>query len=773
MKTAIRLPWQKAPSTHEQYDPSGNLLDVSITDKVEEPSLRYLVSLRRPARCLAWQIGSALAGLGAAHSSVAQLQDPFDYRPTATIQTVSPSLAPQIDGVLDDEVWLSVEPIRDFYQSDPVEGAIPSEETSVTIVHDGDTLYIGAVLHVREQRNIIGTIQERDGEIWDDDQFRIQFDTYDTGRDAYGFMVNPLGSRYDYLVENNSSINSYWDTIWQAKVARGADGWTVEMAVPLQSLPHDVSAATWGMQIVRVIRSRNEVIRWSTVTQSLSSVDMSIAGSVTGIRGSGDKARLDLQGFVGASWNRKRIAGAYVNDTSFDPSGNIFYRITPSMTGTLTVNTDFSDTPLDARQVNTSRFSLFFPEVREFFLQDAAIFQFGGANFENDVNGTPFFSRRIGIVDGQPVDIRGGVKLSGSQGRINIGALAAETKDAAGIDRQQLSTVRVAADILDESRAGVIATIGDPTGASDNRVIGMDFLYRNSHLFPGRQLAADTFVLSSRTDGLDDSAYGAYVSSPKDAFSWNIGFKRLGENFQPRLGFANRTGIWRYNAGAVLNVRPQDSWLRLASIEAYATVFTNLSGNTESQEFKLQHCGESDNGEQWCINASSIREIIDERFFLPMDIAVDPADYRYVRARIQGKTSPVYPASLSLAYEFGNYLGGTRRDLEITLESRLSQYLRANVSYTWNRIRLPTGRVDIRITSANINVNFTPEMQFASQIQYDNVSRRLACAGRYSWEFRPQSELFLSLSQNYIGEPGSFQSMETGLTFRIGNTFRF
>jgi hypothetical protein len=351
----------------------------------------------------------------------AQSEGRFDYRPTTTIQRIALSAVPQIDGDLSDSVWQETFPITTFYQSHPIEGGSPTEETSVAIVHDGEVIYVAATLRVDGEKDITGTIQERDGEIWQDDQFRIQFDTYATGRDAFGFMVNPLGSRYDYVVENNSNTNAYWNTIWRAKVRRGSDGWTVEMAIPLQSLPHDVAAATWGLQIVRIIRSKNEVIRWSTVTQSLSSVDMSIAGRVTGISGATGGARLDIQGFAGASWDRQLIDSDFVTESSLAPSGNIFYRFTPSLTGTLTFNSDFSDTPLDSRQINTSRFSLFLPEVRAFFLQDAAIFQFGGTNFENDPNGTPFFSRRIGIVDGQPVDIVAGAKLSARR-RLQRGA---------------------------------------------------------------------------------------------------------------------------------------------------------------------------------------------------------------------------------------------------------------------------------------------------------------------------------------------------------------
>jgi hypothetical protein len=538
-------------------------------------------------------------------------------------------------------------------------------------------------------------------------------------------------------------------------------------------LPHDVAAATWGLQIVRIIRSKNEVIRWSTVTQSLSSVDMSIAGRVTGISGTTGGARLDIQGFAGASWDRQLVDSDFVTESSLAPSGNIFYRFTPSLTGTLTFNSDFSDTPLDSRQVNTSRFSLFLPEVRAFFLQDAAIFQFGGTNFENDPNGTPFFSRRIGIVDGQPVDIVAGAKLSGSHGRIKIGALSVQTKGDNGVGEQQLSTARLAAEVLSESRVGMVATSGDPTGVNDNSVVGMDFLYRNSGLFPGRQIVTDVFFLRSRTNGLHDGAYGAHVASLKDQFSWNISFKRLGENFQPMLGFANRVGVRRYGTEVNLKTRPQGGWLRWASIEGYAKVFTDLGGDTESEEFTLQHCGESNNGEQWCMSTGSTREVINEVFFLPTDIPVAPDDYRYVRARLQATTSPVYPASSDIAYEFGKYLNGSRQDFQLALESRLSRFLRVDLSHMLNWIRLPSGRVDIRITSVLLNVNFTPEMQFASQIQHDNISNQLSYAGRYSWEFRPQSELFFSLSQDYIGDPGSFRSTATGLTFRIGNTFRF
>lgn len=713
---------------------------------------------------------TAILFAGVTHAQVGNL---FDYRPTTTIENIGASIAPLIDGELDDEVWQTTSPIRTFFQSDPIAGGKPSEETSVVIVHDDEAIYIAATLYVKDKKDITATIQERDGELWDDDQFRIQFDTFDTGRDAYGFAVNPLGSRYDYLVENNAYINAYWNTIWTAKVRRGPDRWTLEMAIPLRSLPHDLSAPTWGMQIVRVIRSKNEVIRWSTVTQALSSIDMSIAGRVTGIHGTNRGARLDLQGFAGASWNRRRVPAGHDTTSSLVPSGNLFYRMTPSLTGTLTVNTDFSDTPLDLRQVNTSRFSLFYPEVREFFLQDAAIFQFGGTNFEDDVNGTPFFSRRIGIVNGQPVDILAGAKLSGSQGRINVGALSVRTKDAADIDAQQLSTVRIAAEVLGESRIGIVATHGDPAGLSANSVIGLDFLHRNSSLSAGRQLVVDTFILSSSNDGVDDSSYGANVSSLSDRFSWNVSFKRLGEDFQPKLGFVNRAGVRRFGAGTSLTARPQGSWLRLASIEGYATVFTDLSGNTQSQEFTLQHCGESDNGEEWCASTTAVREVIGAGFLLPNDILVAPGDYQYQRSRLQAKSSSSYRASISIAYEVGDYFDGTRQDIELKLESRLSRFLRADLAHNVNRIRLPSGEVDIHITAITVNVNFTPEMQFASQIQHDNISRQLSYFGRYSWEFRPQSELFLSLSQNYLGETGSFQSTETGLTFRIGNTFRF
>ena len=703
----------------------------------------------------------------------AEFADAYSYRPDAVPVRIGADRAPVIDGDLSDDVWLSTPPITTFYQSDPVAGAPPSEDTAVMIVHDGENIYVGAILYVSRAGDITATIQERDGELWDDDQFRIQFDTYDTGRDAYGFMVNPLGSRYDYLVENNTDINAYWNTIWSAKTSRRADRWTAEIVIPLDSLPHDRSAQSWGLQIVRVIRKNNEVVRWSAITQSLGSIDMSIAGRLHGIEGETSGRGLDVQGFVRTSWDRQSVASGFDDTSAVEPSANVFYRITPSLTGTLTVNTDFSDTPLDSRQVNTSRFSLFFPEVREFFLQDAAVFQFGGANFQNDVNGTPFFSRRIGIVDGQPVDIGSGVKLSGSVGRTNIGVLTVRTKDADLPDAPQLTSVRFSAEVLAESRLGLVVTDGDPAGLADNSVFGADFLYRNSHIRPGRQYLVDTFYLASNDDALRDEAYGINASSTSDAFAWHLAYKYVGRDFRPRLGFVNRAGTRRYDAGLTLTARPADNWVAWASLESGLTIYRSLAGKIETSDVTLQHCGESRHAETWCLSAYSTREVIDELFLLPGEVPVAVGDYRYARLGLQAKTSTINPVTLNVACTLGDYFDGSRQDIDLIFESRLSRFIRANIEYALNRIRLPSGGVDIRIVSMNVNLNFTPEMQFASQIQHDNISRRLSYFGRFSWEFRPESELFLSLSQDYLGEPGSFRSEGTGLTFRIGNTFRF
>ena len=432
--------------------------------------------------------------------------------------------------------------IDEFYQVDPEEGVAPSQPTRAYFMYDQDNLYVAVYAYDSEPDKIIRSQLQRDPRLQDDDAVRIMLDTFGSFRDAYFFGVNPNGARSDALIENNGNFRDQWNTIWRAKAKVVEDGWIAEIAIPFQSISFDASLDAWNMQIVRTIRRTNEEVRWSNIDQSRNRIDMTNPGRVSGIQDIKSGIGLEVQAFATSAVAQDWELGE--TDFEFNPSGNVFYKITPSLTGSLTFNTDFSDAPLDSRQVNTGRFSLFFPETRDFFLQDAAVFEFGGRIFNNP-NGLPFFSRNIGIVQGQPVDIIAGAKLSGKVGPANVGIISTRTgsADALGIDGQYLSSARVSVPVLSESKLGIVLTNGDPSGATNNTVAGGDFQYKKSNVFGSGTLTADFAYIRSFADNLDDGLGAAHIGYRSQGWNGNLIFRDIGEDYQPKLGFVNRT--WR------------------------------------------------------------------------------------------------------------------------------------------------------------------------------------------------------------------------------------
>jgi len=311
-----------------------------------------------------------------------------------------------------------------------MQGAPATERTVVRIMFDENNLYFGIYAYDSAPDQIIARAMARDGDLFTGDTIGITLDPGLTRRNAYSFDVSPSGGRADSLLLNNADDLDEWDPIWSARARIVADGWVAEMAIPFRSLSYEDEQGVWGFEFSRNIRRKNEEVRWSSTNPAIDSQDVSEAGTLTGITNVNQGIGLDVQ--VYGSLKAKRDWHIEGEDTGISGTvgGNAFYKITPALTGTLTLNPDFSDAPLDVRQVNTSRFSLFFPETRDFFLQDAGTFEFGGLNFaregnDRDINnGRPFFSRNIGLVDGRPVSIIGGGKISGQYGGFGVGGLS-------------------------------------------------------------------------------------------------------------------------------------------------------------------------------------------------------------------------------------------------------------------------------------------------------------------------------------------------------------
>src|SRR6478672_5845102 len=352
---------------------------------------------------------------------------------------------PRIDGVLDDACWRKAEPLTNFTQVLPKEAVAPSERTEVRFAYTRDVLFIGIRCFDRHPEKILVKTMQHDNGFDSDDYVKIAFDPFANGRDGYTFMINAAGARTDSLFGKFSEENLNFDAIWTARARIDSEGWTAEIAIPLKSISFDMQHDFWRMNIERVIRHAQETVRWSAISRAKSMTALEDFGELRDLRDLRQGLGLDVRPYIRTTWrdNSAPRNRGLVFDSGFD----VTYRITPSLTAVGTVRTDFAEAEVDERVVSLSRFPTFFPEKRDFFLQDAQLFTFGGLTGDD----RPYFSRRIGLgSDGLPVTIFGGVRLTGRVGATSVALLDVEQAAHNGVEEKNLAVVRVSQQLTEE-----------------------------------------------------------------------------------------------------------------------------------------------------------------------------------------------------------------------------------------------------------------------------------------------------------------------------------
>jgi hypothetical protein len=742
----------------------------------------------RKAVCGAAVIGGVSLHLCSAHAVEVPMVGPFPprdfttYQPTARATRIASEEAPTIDGDLSDPAWAKAEIISEFYQVDPRVGQ-PSQPTIARFIYDEENLYVGIYAYDSEPDRIVATLQTRDGSLDVDDRVRIYIDPEQTRRNAYYFELNPLGTRVDALIQNNSTYISTWNTIWSGDAKLQPDGYSVEMAIPFRDLSFNPANPNWGLEIQRRIRRSGEEIRWTNISASAYYADVSREGTLTGIEGVNQGLGLDIQVFgklqFRREWEDEDTGKPQIDSMKFVMSGNAYYKITPGLTGTLTVNPDFSNSPLDIRQVNTTRFVLFQPETRDFFLQDAAAFEFGGRGFLRSDgvgrdNGRPFFSRNIGLANNKPVAITTGGKLSGQYGDIGVGALTVLT-DGTGTtrDRQVLSVARITAPVLAESKVGLIFTNGDPTGETKNTVGGADFQYLNTNLLPGKVASADFYYQRSFSDvNGDDDLWGISLNYPNEPWGGYANFKQIGTNYFPALGFVNRRGVRIYEG----NLERQDrniAGLRFINLATTWGIVTDLANHLESRENVLAATIETPITDDFAVRVHDFYEDVPETFLIAATVPVFPGRYHWTNIAGFVRTSDSRPLTFRLDVMCCSFYNGDYLRIETQADFRPNRFLQFQPRYTYTLVDLPTGSVHVHLATAAVIVNFTPDMQLFNEIQYDNISENFALSMRFRWEYRPGDELFVSFGQAALIPESRFQPLISQAVIRLGNTFRF
>ena len=497
-----------------------------------------------------------------------------------------------VDGSLNESVWSSAPKIGDLIQRQPQTGQPPTERTEVTLLHDANYLYIGVICYDSDPQRVIGTQMARDGNLGSDDRIEIVLDTFRDQRNAFYFATNPAGALVDGLAFANGELNSDWDAIWVVRTTRTDQGWVAEFAIPFKSLSFPSGRTVWGFNIGRYIQRKLEEVRWSAARLELRFLQVSEAGEITNLEGLTQGIGLNVRPFVGGRW---LLLGGE-STTTGQPGLDMFYNITPSLKLTATVNTDFGETEVDARQINLSRFSLLFPEKRSFFLEDAGVFSFAssGPNPPGGIPGTgaevfPFFSRRIGLLAGEEVPVDAGLKLTGKMGRTDIGVLDVRTSDLVNVPDKNFFVGRVKRNLLQQSYIGAIFTQGHPALPLSSSTMGADVRLATSRFLGGsRNLVLNAYGLRNVNEGTSDRdwSYGFSAQYPNDKVNLQFIWREMQENFRPALGFVQRTNVRLLRVGTSYNPRPNDFLgIQQAFHDVYYTRFTRLdNGEVESWE---------------------------------------------------------------------------------------------------------------------------------------------------------------------------------------------
>ncbi len=695
-----------------------------------------------------------------------------------------------IDGSLDEAPWRQAPKIGDLIQRIPNEGTKPTERTEVTILYDKDNLYIGVMCYDSEPEKVLGTQMARDASLNSDDRVSILLDTFGDQSNAFQFSTNPAGALADGLVFANGETNNDWDAIWIVRTERTDEGWSAEFAIPFKSLSFPAGRAVWGFNISRTIQRKLEEVRWTGARFQTQFLQVSEAGEITGLEGLEQGVGLDIRPFIAQRWVHTGPTG---NDVvTGKPGLDLFYNLTPSLKLTATANTDFGETEVDARQINLTRFSIFFPEKRSFFLQDAGVFNFATTGVDQPggipppgAEIFPFFSRRIGLIGGQEAPIDYGVKLTGKVGRTDIGVLNVRTRDAGGVGAANMAVARVRQNFWEQSYVGAIATGGDPASRLSSSTIGADMrLATSDFLGSNRNMLFNAYGLKTNNQGVTDknSSYGFAAHYPNDKFQAQVIWREIQENFDPSLGFVQRRNVRMLSVGGSFNPRPKRSTgIQQWFTDFFYTRFTRLD-NKQVETWKIYatlvdlHFNSGD----------SLHSLFDlnptfERLFEPFEISpgvVLPAgEYRFTPMRIFFTTAQKRDFQGSIGITFGNFWSGTAQTISTGLRYQAPPKFSISLNTNQTFASLPQGNFVARILSSQINYAVSPFLSFSNLVQFDNRSRNLGFQGRVRWTLEPGNDFFFIFGQGWVQELSDrgydFRQQDSRLATKLQYTFRF
>lgn len=686
----------------------------------------------------------------------------------------------KLDGDLSEKSWQDAPLLTDLRTTVPVEGGTPTGITEVRILAEPKNIYFGIICHDPNPSGIVSFSKLRDVDLENEDHIRIVLDPSLDGQSGYIFSVNPNAARYDALVSNRGeSENKNWDGVWEAKTRITEEGWIVEIKIPIQSINYKKGLTEWGFNIERRIQRLQETIRWSNVKRDQWFTQTSKAGLIT-----------DLPEFTyGLGTNiRPSVVGRYTetgpasdngitSEFNFAPSLDINQRLGPNITASLTINTDFAETEVDSRRTNLTRFPLFFPEKRSFFLEGADIFEFGLGISRTFL---PFHSRRIGLYEGTQIPIIAGGKVNGRIGNTAFGGVvmgteAVKTSDI-DIPKTQMGVVRVRQNIMKESSVGIISTFGDPAGLSGSYLGGVDFTYQTTS-FKGNKnvLIGGTLQYTDREDlSGDQTAFTFKFDYPNDLWDIALTYIRIGDAFDPSLGFVPRKAMNNYRVGVTYAPRPDWPWVRQMRNQLFISYISNLAGNWESYRvFTAPINWRLESGDRIEANIVPTGENEPVEREIAEGVIIPAGEYHFVRYRLEVEFAAKRKLNGQASWWFGSFYGGTLNTYELEVNWNPFKILTFEFEGIRNVGSLAAGNFDQTLIGGRVRFNITPDLQINSFVQYDTDSKAIGLNSRLHYIFLPLGDIFVVFNYNKVENLNEVWQLDTSqLIIKSRYTFR-
>jgi hypothetical protein len=654
----------------------------------------------------------------------------------------------RVDGVLDEPEWSTAPSIDGLTQTDPTEGAPASSPTVVRVLAGPKAILFGIVCEDREPSGVVSFSVRRDATLASEDHVRVVLGPFLDGRSGYVFAVNPTGARYDAIINpGGETENPEWDGIWQAATRRTEAGWTAEIWIPVQTLSFNPRLREWHLNVQRRIQRKLETDRWAFPARQYQVTQTSRAGVLTGLP--------EFSLGLGLTVRPSVTSGGGVpgpgapREGEFQPSLDLTQRIGANVLASLTFNTDFAETEVDTRRTNVTRFPLFFPEKRTFFLEGDDIFAFG-IGLNQDV--LPYFSRRIGLVDDREVPILAGSKINGRIGRTNFGGLVVRTNDRRGVVENEatMAVGRIRQNVWSESSIGAIATVGDPLGRPGAWLAGSDFTYATSRFKGDKNLLAGVWGLATGRDGLggDSSAYGFKVDYPNDLWDMQVTAKRIGRNFDPSVGFAPRRAVYLYEGRIDNATRIGKGPIQELFHEFGPSLATDLAGKWESYRIFFAPVNwRFRTGDRFEFNANPTGE----RLVAPFEIegvTIPPGSYHWNRYRVEAGTAQKRRLYTQVTWWSGGFYDGDLDQFQWTGAWNPTPLVTVEFTGERNNGRLPAGRFKQTLVGNRLRINVSSDLSLASYVQYDTDSDSVGVNTRLRWTFKPGGDLFVVYNHN-------------------------